>query len=94
VVTEGAQDVGQQGDCGQSGEHGRDQEVSGGVRRVRRGRQARADHPEHDRAHRQVLVAPGVLAEHPLGEEHQHQQTRGERRLHHHERGQQQRHHL
>jgi hypothetical protein len=64
------------------------------MRRVGRGRQPRADHPENDRAHRQVLVAPGVLAEHPLGEEHQHEQAGGERRLHDHQRSQQQGHHL
>jgi hypothetical protein len=41
-----------------------------------------------------MLVAPGVLAEHPLAEEQQHEQADGERRLHHHERCQQQRQHL
>lgn len=41
-----------------------------------------------------MLVAPGVLAKHPLAEEQQHEQADGERRLHHHERRQQQRQHL
>ena len=59
--------------------------------RARRRAQRGADHAEHDRAHRHVLVAPGVLAEHPLGEEQQHQQARRERRLHDHQRRQQQR---
>ena len=94
-ATNHAQQVGQQTDHGQCGEHDRDQEIVGGVRRAERGsRQACADHADHDCADRQVLVAPGALAEHPLGEEHQHQQTAGERRLHDHQRGQQQREHL
>jgi len=90
-----AQQIGQQADRRQPGEHDGDHKLSGGVRRAQRGsRQAGADHADHDRAHCQVLVAPGALAEHPLGEEHQHQQTGGERRLHDHQRGQQQREHL
>lgn len=60
-------------------------------RRAWGGRQARPDHADHDRAHRQVLVSPGVLAQHPLAEEHQHEQARGERRLNDYERCQQQR---
>ena len=43
---------------------------------------------------RDVLVAPGVLAQHPLAQEHQHEQAGRERRLHHHQRRQQQRQHL
>ncbi len=50
-----------------------------------------ADHTDHDRADREVLIAPGVLAEHPLRDEHQHEQAGGERRLDHHQRSQQQR---
>jgi hypothetical protein len=94
VAPEHAQQIGQQGDRRQPGEHDRDQQIPGGLRRVRRGRQTRADHTEHDRAHCQVLVAPGVLPEHPLGEEHQHQQTGGERRLYDDQRRQQQGHDL
>jgi hypothetical protein len=41
-----------------------------------------------------MLVAPGMLAEHPLAEEQQHQQANRERRLHDHQRREQQRHHL
>jgi hypothetical protein len=95
AATERAQQIGQHADRRQPGEHDRDHEISGGVRRVERGsRQAGADHADQDCADRQVLVAPGALAEHPLGEEHQHQQAGGQRRLHDHQRGQQQREHL
>jgi hypothetical protein len=37
-----------------------------------------------------VLIAARVLAQHPLGEEHQDQQAGGQRRLHDHQRRQQQ----
>jgi hypothetical protein len=63
VAVKRAQQIRQQGDRRKAGEHDRNQKISGGMRRVRRGRQASADHPEHDRAHRQVLVAPGALVE-------------------------------
>ena len=59
--------------------------------RARRREQAGADHADHDREHREVLLAPGVLAEHSLREEHQHEQSAGERWLHDDERRQQQR---
>ncbi len=36
---------------------------------------------EHDRRHRDVLVAARALAEHPLSGEHQHEQAGGERGL-------------
>ena len=64
------------------------------ARAARRRTQPRADHTDHDRRHRDVLVAPGVLAEHPLAHEHQHEQAGGERGLHHHQRREQQREHL
>ncbi len=51
---------------------------------ARRREETGADHADHDRADRQVLIAPGVLSEHPLGEEHQHQQSDGEGGLHQH----------
>jgi len=57
--------------------------------RARRCEQAGADHADHDREHREVLVASGVLAKHPLREEHQHEQPAGQRRLHDDERCQQ-----
>ncbi len=53
--------------------------------------QPRADHAGHDRRHRHVLRAAGVLVEHALCKEHQHQQARGERRLHDDQRREQQR---
>ncbi len=55
---------------------------------------SRADHADDDRERRQVLAAPGVLAEQPAAEVQQHQQACGERRLHDHERRQQQGQHL
>ncbi len=64
------------------------------ARAARRGTQTRADHSDHDRRHRDVLVASGVLAEHPLSQEHQHEQTGGERGLHHDQWREQQRDHL
>lgn len=59
-------------------------------RTARRRCQARADDAGDDRQHGDVLIAPGVLTEHALGHEHEHQQASGERRLHDHERRQQQ----
>ncbi len=57
ATAERAQQVGQQADCRQPDEHDRDHQFLGGVRRAARGRrQARADHAEHDRADRDVLV--------------------------------------
>jgi len=47
-----------------------------------------------DRDHRDVLTPAGVLAEHPLRDEQQHQQPHRERGLHDDQRGQQQRDHL
>jgi hypothetical protein len=51
-------------------------------------------HAEHDRAHGEVLTPAGVLAEHALAEEQQHEQAGGQRWLDHHERGQQERQYL
>ncbi len=61
------------------------------TRTTRRGTQARADHTDDDRHDRNVLVTAGVLAEHPLSQEQQHDQSGRERRLHHHQRSEQQR---
>jgi len=61
---------------------------------ARRRAQAGADHAEHDRERRQVLAAPGVLAEQAPAEVQQHEQARRERRLDHDQRRQQQRHDL
>lgn len=49
---------------------------------------------DQDRGDRDVLAPAGVLAEHTLTHEHEHEQTGGERRLHDHKRRQQQRHDL
>jgi hypothetical protein len=56
----------------------------------RRSGQARADHPDRDRGHREVLVFARVLAEHPLAQQQQHEQPARERRLDDHERCEQQ----
>jgi hypothetical protein len=52
---------------------------------VRRSKQGGPDHADHDRPDGEVLVASAVLAEHALGEEHQHQQPGREGRLHDHQ---------
>jgi len=62
--------------------------VAGGARRRR---QARAHYADHDRRHRHVLQTSGVLVQHPLRKEHQHEQARRERRLHDHQRREHQR---
>jgi hypothetical protein len=87
-----AQRVGEQRGDGQAGEHDRDRQILRAVTGVAwRRRQARADDADDDRRHRQVLRAPGVLVQHALREEHQHEQARRERRLHDDQRRQQQR---
>lgn len=79
----------------QADQHERDRQLLGGVAGAARRREQRgADHADHDRAHGHVLVASGVLSEHPLGEEQQHEQARRERGLYDRERREQQRHHL
>jgi hypothetical protein len=59
--------------------------------RSRRREQPGADNADHDREHREMLVASSVLAEHSLREQHQHEQSARERRLYDDERRQQQR---
>jgi hypothetical protein len=72
-------------------EHERQHEVVG-VRGAAFRRGQRDPHHTHDdREHREVLAPAGMLVEHPLRREHEHDQARGERRLDHHERGEQQR---
>lgn len=58
---------------------------------ARRRGQPGADDADNDRRHREVLRAPGVLVEHALREEHQHEQAGGQRRLHDDQRREQQR---
>jgi hypothetical protein len=89
---EQAQHVGEEAGEREPDKHERDRQVLRAVAGVAwRRRQARADHADHDRRHRQVLAASGVLVQHALREEHQHQQPRGERRLHDDQRREQQR---
>jgi len=57
-------------------------------------RQPGTDDPYHDCRHGDVLVAPGWLAEHALGDQQQHQETGRQCWLHDHERSKQQRQHL
>jgi hypothetical protein len=94
-MSQRAQQVGQQADHGEPQQHERDRQLlSGRAGAARGGEHRRSDHAQDDRDHRHVLVAPGVLAEHPLAEEQQHQQADRERGLHDDERREQQRHHL
>jgi len=87
-------DVGRDCQEAEPDEHERDGQVVGVGTRARGRAQRRAGHAEHDRAHRNVLAPAGVLAQHALAEEQQHEQAHGHRRLDHDERCQQQRHHL
>ncbi len=90
-----AQHIGQQARQAETQQHDADRQPLGGVAGAARGRaQARADHADHDRRHRDVLVASGVLAEHALPQEQQHDQAGGQRGLHHDQRREQQRQHL
>jgi hypothetical protein len=91
-VGEQAQGIGEQARDAQPEQHERDREILRAVagRPWRRG-QTGADHADHDCAHREVLATPRVLVQHPLREEHQHQQSGSERRLDDDERRQQQR---
>ncbi len=76
----------------QPGEHDRDRKGLRAVAGVAgRRRHARSDHADHDCRHRHVLGAPGVLVQHALREEHQHEQPGGQRRLDDHQRREQQR---
>lgn len=94
-ATDCAQQVGQQAGQAETEQHESDRQPLGGVPGGARWRaQTGADHADDDRGDRDVLVASGVLAEHPLPEEQQHDQARRQRRLNHHQRGEQQREHL
>jgi hypothetical protein len=94
-VPERAQQIGHEAGETEADEHQRDRQLLRGVAGAAWGReQTGADHADHDGAHREVLVSAGVLAEHPLAEEHQHQQARGERWLHDHQGSEQQGHDL
>ncbi len=94
-AVERAQQVRQQARERETHEHQRDHQVPGRFAGAARGREhARTDDAEDDRERREVLAAPGVLAEHPPAEVQQHEQAGGQRRLHDHQRRQQQRQHL
>jgi hypothetical protein len=94
-VAERAQQVWEQACQAEADQHERDRQLLGGVAvAARRSEDAGADHPHHDRSHGHVLVFAGVLAQHPLGEEHEHQQPGRERRLDDDEGGEKQRDHL
>lgn len=80
---EESQHVGQQAHERDQAEHDVERSAAGIAGTALAGRRGRnAGHADHDRGHRDVLVAPCALAEHPLAREHQHEQTRRERRLH------------
>jgi len=90
-----AQQVRQHARQPQRDEHERDRQLLAAVVGLAgRRRQRRADHPDDDRPHREVLIASRALVEHPFGQQHQHEQARRERRLDDHQRRQQQRHDL
>ena len=89
------QHVRQQARAAEAHQHERDRELLGGVSGAARwGGERNAGHADRDREHARILVAPGVLAQHSLPQQHQYQQTGGERRLHDHQRSQQQGHDL
>jgi len=72
-AAERAQQVGQQARQADPEQHEHDRQALAGVARAARGcAQAGADHPDHDRRHRDVLLFARVLAEHPLSQEHEH----------------------
>jgi hypothetical protein len=94
-TAEYAQQVGQQARQADPEQHEHDRQALAGVARAaRRCAQARADHPDYDRRHRDVLLSTRVLAEHSLSQEHEHEQPGRQRGLHHDQRRQQQRDHL
>jgi hypothetical protein len=90
-----AKQIGEHAGEAKGNKHDRDRQGLARVVRVaRRRRQSSADHTEHDRRHRDVLVASGVLAQHALPNEQEDQQTSSQRRLYDHQRRQQQSHDL
>ena len=66
---ERAEQIGQHARQRQRHQHDRDRQWEALCRAPRGAVSAAPITPRHDREHRQVLVAPGVLAEHPLCEE-------------------------
>ncbi len=93
-MVEEAQHVGQQAAGDEAGEHEVESEVADVCGAAARRRDRDPRDADHDRAHRDVLVASPALSEHPLAHEQQHEQAGCERRLHEHERREEQRDHL
>jgi hypothetical protein len=91
---ERAQDVGQGAEHAEADEHERDVQAVGVRAAAGRCAHRDADHTHDDHEHRQVLAPAGVLAEHPLSREHEHDESRRERGLHDDEGSEQQRDHL
>ncbi len=90
-----AQQIRQQRAEAEADEHQHDHRLAGCfVGRAWRRAQRDADHAKHDCQRRQVLAATGVLAEHALAKEQQHQQAGGQRGLDEDQRSQQQREYL
>lgn len=90
-VAKHPQQIGDQARDTEAHQHERDRELLRGVGgAARRCEDPRPDHPDHDGAHRVVLISACMLTQHPLGEEHQHKQARRQGRLDHHEGRQQQ----
>lgn len=86
--------VGEQGEDSEADQRERERERSRAARvAVRRG-QCCPEHAHDDGRHGQHLAAAGMLAEHPLSEDHEHEQTGRQCGLHHHERSEQQRRYL
>jgi hypothetical protein len=77
-----AQHVGQQARPRQEGKRHVEREVADIFVAAIGRRERDAGDPDHDRRHREVLEAPGPLAEQALAHEHQHEQAGCERRLH------------
>jgi hypothetical protein len=76
------QQVGEQARAPEPHEHERDRELLGGVGgAARRSAERNTGDADGDGDHAGVLVAPGVLAEHALADDQQHEQSRRERGL-------------
>lgn len=94
-VAEHAQRVGDEARERERGEHHGDRQLLGGVRGTAwRREQSGADYADHDRADRHVLIASCMLAQHALGEQHQHKQPGRQCRLYDDQRREQQREYL
>jgi len=93
-VVQHAERVGQQRERADRDEHDGDLPRRRGFGRVGGREQAGPDDAEGDREHARVLVAAGLLVQHALAGDHQHQQPGRERGLHDDKRREHQRHDL